>query len=119
MQSNPLLTALKAAAFAILALLVFLAFWQKTHVEDQVAKLSSDVSALSDRIAENTRVLSEIQRGGGARADAAGPSSPERDDAALDAHPDPSRPVGTPGRYKNLLLPDPDPEVDPASKGHT
>ena len=120
MQSNPLLTALKAAAFALLALLVFLSFWQKTHVEDQVAKLSSDVSVLSDRIAENTRVLSELKQNGVASVRPGGgePAGSPLDDAALDAHPDPSKPVGTPGRYKNFLSRDPDPEVDPASEGH-
>jgi peptide/nickel transport system substrate-binding protein len=120
MQSNPLLTALKAAAFVILALLVFLSFWQKTHVEDQVAKLSSDVSVLSDRIAENTRILSDLKQSGGVAPPDGGtrPASTGLDNAALDANPDPSKPPGTPGRYRNFLKPDPDPEVDPASAGH-
>jgi peptide/nickel transport system substrate-binding protein len=120
MQSNPLLTVLKAAAFAVLALLVFLSFWQKTHVEDQVAKLSSDVSVLSDRISENTRMLGELKHSGGIAVSAGSPGggTARLDDAALDASPDPSKPPGTPGRYRNFLKPDPDPEVDPASAGH-
>jgi peptide/nickel transport system substrate-binding protein len=150
MEPNPFLTMLRIAFTAILAFLVFLSFWQRTHLEDQVAGMTREQSALTDRISDLARKVDDVKskadrlegaaetmaqmmasgvrvgpgptNGGGP---ATRPAPPRRQDAwgwkenaAIDADLDPSRPVGTPGRYKNFLTLDPDPVIPPQAKGH-
>lgn len=118
MNNNPFLAVLKILFTAVLAVAVFLAFWQKTHVEDQLARLQ----ATSD---DNASALKDLRRDLNKLATAppgpaAGPA-PKREwgwelNASLDAAADPSKPVGTAGRYKNFLTLDPDPEYPAEAK---
>src|SRR5439155_26113834 len=138
MQSNPFLEALKIGFIAILAFLVFLSFWQRTHLEDQVAGLAREQSALTDRVGDMARKVDDLKSkadrlegaadtiakviaSGGVRvgpvSDGGGtaavtPPKARGDwgwplNADLDRSPDPSRPPGTPGRYKNFVSLDP------------
>lgn len=151
MEQSPLSGYVKAAAFGILAFVVFIAFWQRTKVEDKIVTLDRAVAEMDrnlreDRI-EARSLHDEIQKLRGANetlikliargAVRAGPApaaagstdqpgtepqeEPEVDlgleekpewgwdlNEGLDKAPDPSLPVGTPGRYKNFLTLDPD-----------
>jgi len=149
MQDNPFLSALKIAFTGALAFLVFLAFWQRTHLEEQVAQLATANSALTDRVGDMARKVDDLKskadRLDGAastiaqivkdhlgRGDAAAPSAaapvaaptPGNAEwgwalnAGLDARLDPTRPVGTPGRYPNALELDPDPEYPAEAAAH-
>ncbi|HVG95234.1 MAG TPA: hypothetical protein VND21_12355, partial [Planctomycetota bacterium] len=64
MDSNPFLTILRISFSAILAFLVWMAFWQRTHLEDQVAGLTRETSALTDRVAELTRKVDDVKAKG-------------------------------------------------------
>src|SRR5262245_61023523 len=124
MQSNPWLTALKALAFAVLAFLVGVSSCQKANLEDKVTKLDSSVGELSRQVGDLTRAVESGAVGGTGGTDsttARPPRTPRTgtpDRATLDADTDPSRPLGTLGRYKDFLSDDPDPEVPPEAKGH-
>lgn len=153
MQDNPFLSLLKIAFTGALAFLVFLAFWQRTHLEEQVAQLTTSNVGLADRVAEMGRKVDDLKSkadrlegaadsiaqvvkdnlgaGGGAGPSigplpkARPPKEPAAEadwgwsrNAALDASVDPSRPLGKPGRYRNLLVLDPDPEIPAEAKGH-
>src|SRR5205814_5485733 len=109
MQSNPILTVLKILAFAVLAFLVGVSSCQKTDLENKIEGLSQQVAALS-RAVESGGVST--------RASSPGTTVEHPDRATLDAHPDPSKPVGTPGRYKDFLSDDPTPEIPPEAAGH-
>src|SRR5262245_38742907 len=122
MQSNPFLTVLKIAAFAVLAFLVGVSSCQKANLEDKITKLDGTVGELPRAVDDLSRA---VERGGTTRrstggAGGEGPTQPDlsHDRATLDAQADPSKPRGTPGRYKDYLSEDPDPEVLPASAGH-
>jgi peptide/nickel transport system substrate-binding protein len=116
MQSNPILTVLKILAFAVLAFVVGVSSCQKDNLEAKVSALDQTVASLSKDVQDVRRTL---ERGGG-RAGSAVDTRPQRPSrAALDASIDPARPVGTPGRYKDFLSEDPDPEVPPEAAAHT
>jgi peptide/nickel transport system substrate-binding protein len=146
MEPNPFLSALKIGFIAILAFVVALTFWQKTHMQEGMARLEAQQAALTDKLGEVGRKVDDVKAkaeklegsaetmaqmmASGARvgpADGAArpvTTRPKRDawgwkeNAAIDADLDPSKPIGTPGRYKNFLSLDPDPVISPASKGH-
>jgi len=141
MEQSPLSGYVKAAAFGILALVVFLAFWQRTSVEDKLVALDRTVADLGDKVGEmrsdlaatnresaklrgaNETLLKLLARGGVRVQQPAegGTKQPSVDlgmddkptdwgwdrNAAIDKALDPGRPLGTPGRYKNLLRLDP------------
>ncbi len=114
MQQSPLLTLFKALAFLALAFLVGVSTCQKANVEDKLTSLERSVSDQSRAVEDLARA---IRMGGGAQ----GPSRPAEtgpSDAELDRHADPSRPLGTPGRYVNYLSEDPFPEIPPESADH-
>ena len=145
MQDNPFLTSLKIAFTGALAFLVFMAFWQRTHLEDQVSGLTRENAGLSDRVADMGRKVDDLKvkadrlegaantiaqivrdnlgRGGAPSTTAvAPPAAPTVEwgwarNASLDASVDSSRPVGTPGRYRNFLVLDPDPEIPAEAAG--
>jgi peptide/nickel transport system substrate-binding protein len=148
MQPNPFLTVLKIAFTAILAFLVFLAFTQSNHLQDQIAQMKTESSGLRDRVGDMSRKLddakSKLDRLSGtadeiskalregvrpATSDSGGPTrdlvptSSTKDwgwdrNAGLDVNPDPHRPTGTPGRYRNFLELDPDPEYPAEAAAH-
>jgi len=119
MQSNPMLTVLKILAFAVLAFLVGMTSWQRANLEDKVTSLDGSVATLARQVESLSRDLKA-----GAFASSPGGTSPggrgssgwtAPDGKALDAALDPSKPVGTPGRYADFVSPDPDPEYPPES----
>jgi ABC-type transport system substrate-binding protein len=148
MQPNPFLTALKTAAFAILCFLVWMAFWQRTNLEEKVERLAASTSALTDQVGEMSRKVDDLQSkadrvqgaadamaqmvASGVRVAPAGADGGSKTsiptprgewgwalNEGLDAAPDPSKPAGTPGRYKNFLRAESDPGlIPPESKGH-
>src|SRR2546426_1003363 len=61
MNDNPFLSVLKIAFTGVLAFLVFLSFWQRTHLEDQVAGLSRESSGLADRVSEMSRKVDDLK----------------------------------------------------------
>jgi peptide/nickel transport system substrate-binding protein len=63
MNDNPFLTVLKIAFTAILAFGVFLAFAQRTHLEDQIARLDQKHSSLQERISEMSRRVDAAKEG--------------------------------------------------------
>ncbi len=114
MQPNPFLTVLKIAAFAVLAFLVGVSSCQKANLEDKIEALTSEQARLSTSVDELARVV----RSGALPTQGTGPvnTTPAVD---YDAHPDPAKPVGTPGRYRNFVSEDPDPEIPAEAKGKT
>jgi ABC-type transport system substrate-binding protein len=125
MQSNPFLTLLKIAAFAVLAFLVGVSSCQKANLENKVTKLDESVGELSRQVGDLAREVKSGgggRRGGGTGGEGGEGVSTARDlshdRATLDAHLDPKKPVGTVGRYKDYLSDDPDPRVLPESAGH-
>src|SRR5262245_29694897 len=61
MEPNPFLSVLKIGFTAVLAFLVFLSFWQYRHIEDQVARLTSGQSALTDKVGEMSRKVDDVK----------------------------------------------------------
>lgn len=113
MQPNPFLTVLKIAAFAVLAFLVGVSSCQKANLEDKVSRLDSSVAGLARAVEDLERT---IRRGGLPSTGTTGPAvkGPEERRRELDASASPSKPLGTPGRYKDFLGTDPDdPEYPP------
>jgi len=122
MQSNPVLTLLKILAFAVLAFVVGMSSCQQTDTQDKIELLRDDVSTLTRKLEDMSR---KIEAGGfgshppgngtvpGSRSTAPRPprASDIPDRAVLDGDLDPSRPLGTLGRYRDMLSVDPDPEV--------
>lgn len=148
MQDNPFLTSLKIAFTGVLAFLVFMAFWQRTHLETQIERLTTESSALRDRVGEMSRKVDDVKgkadrlegaaqsistivhdrlgAGGGAVAPTARPTPPPASEAwgwgvnaGLDASIDASRPVGSPGRFRNYLELDPDKEIPEEARDKT
>jgi hypothetical protein len=89
---------------------------QKADLQDQVTSLDRGVSTLTKQVESLSR---DLKAGAFQATPGTGPSSatggawqaPER--ATLDADVDPARPLGTPGRFKDYLSQDPDPEYPP------
>lgn len=108
MQSNPILTVLKILAFAVLAFVVGVSSCQKDNLEEKIAALDQSIASLSKQVASVER---QVRKGGGGPAAPTRPVRPSR--AELDAATDPTKKLGTPGRYKDFLQDDPDPEVPP------
>ncbi len=107
MQPNPFLTVLKILAFAVLAFMVSMVSCQRASLEDKVSGLDASVSDLSRKVDE----LARAARGGGFASAGGGAqvaAYPSR--AELDAKADPTKAAGTPGRFKDYLSDDPDPE---------
>ena len=147
MQPNPFLTALKIGVFAILCFLVWISFQQQRNVEKDVNRLVAESAASRDRLNDVSRkvdalaskadqvqgaadAMAQMMASGGVRvgeATASSGTAPVRAgrkdwgwerNAGLDAAVDPSRPAGTPGRYKNFLELDPDPVYPPRAKAY-
>ncbi len=146
MQDNFFLSALKIAFTGILAFLVFMAFWQRTHVEEQVQRLTTDTSALKDRVGEMSRKLDELasksdrlegaaqtistiihDRLGTGTAPVAPKTPPVEStadwgwsaNAGFDASLDASKPIGTPGRFANYLTLDTAEEIPAEARDRT
>lgn len=144
MNNSPFLVALKIAGTGILAFLVFVSFWQRTHLEDQVAGMARENSALIDRVGDLGRKVDDLKHtadklegkadalvqviaAGGMRPSEGVAPPPSRRrvewgweaNEALDAAPNPALPVGTPGRYRNFVSKDPDDLVPPEGKSQT
>ncbi|MHC4941025.1 MAG: ABC transporter substrate-binding protein [Planctomycetota bacterium] len=138
MDQNPIIGWLKVAAFAILAWVVWMTVWQGSKLEDKIVGLERTVSESQDRARENESLLAKIAannelltdliveagigKGGAPAAGNGGAAKkPVRTgrtsrkqewgwhlNEGYDSDLDPSRPLGTPGRYKNFLTLDPD-----------
>lgn len=132
MQSNPILTILKILAFAVLAFLVGMSSCQKTQLEQKIVSLEDGVGTLTRKVEDMSRKIEAgagstpspgtgPATGPGAGGSRTPPASAIPDRAKLDADLDPSRPLGTPGRYRDFLSDDPDPEIPPeaAAAGKT
>ncbi len=100
---------------------------ENSGLRDRVGEMSrklDDLKSKADRVEGAADELSKFLRSGGPRlaapvvsepAKAATPDRPSKGwgwelNPGLDARPDPSKPAGTPGRYRNVLELDPDPE---------
>jgi peptide/nickel transport system substrate-binding protein len=115
MPTNPILTVLKILAFAALAFLVGVSTCQKANLENRMTAVET---ALGDVHRSNEEVRRALEAGGGVRpaGTPAAAEPPSRE--VLDASADPSKPLGTPGRYKDFLSDDPTPEIPPEAAGH-
>ena len=115
MQPNPLLTFFKGLAFVALAFLVGVSTCQRGNLEDKMTSLDRSVADLARQVEDLGRTIrmGGMSVGGGSTAAA----NPGR--AALDDALDPSRPLGTPGRYPDYLAADAFPEVPAEAAGHT
>jgi peptide/nickel transport system substrate-binding protein len=144
MQPNPLLVALKTGVFAVLCFLVAFAAWQSNHLERQMGTLVAENARVVDRLSEVSRKVDDVKTKAdrlegvadtlsrGVAVVAPGTAGPEGTTPRVpgtststsgvsttdfDADLDPSRPLGTPGRHKNFLTPDPEPWIPAAAKG--
>src|SRR5262245_55103125 len=100
MQSNPFVAGVRILVTAALACLVLLVFWQSNHMEDQLRELTKSTSQLSENVRELERKVGQGGGGGGAAIAAQAKTWGWSLNAGFDAAPDPTKPVGTPGRYK-------------------
>jgi peptide/nickel transport system substrate-binding protein len=105
---------------------------EQSALTDKIGEMSrkvDDLRSKADRVEGAADAMAQMVASGVAVAAPAGsgarPTPPRRRDAwgwsenaAIDADLDPSRPPGTPGRYRNFISRDPDPTVSPAAKGH-
>ena len=116
MQPNPLLTLFKGLAFLALAFLVGVSTCQGGKLEDKVTALDGKVTELTGQVEELARVarrspsLASSSASPGATGPSATPSVPQ--------DLDPSRPLGTPGRYPDFLEVDTYKVVPAAAAGH-